>query len=144
MAQGPYFGKLGEVGVAEILSVLFRNKATGTLDLQHEKDQRRLVLAGGEIRSARSNHMEQRIGYLLVKDGCITQEQLQQGLESKPSSVPLGQFFRQHEAITEEALNAALWHLVQAIIDNCFNWMEGIFRYNPGQAALTKATEILL
>ena len=128
MPDDSFVGKLDDVSVAEILQNLHLNKASGMLDLQRDKDQRRIFFLGGEVKSAMSNVMGHKMGQFLVNQGLITGQQLDTAIRDVAHGSRLGQKVVNLGFVTTEQLNAALQDLVCSIVTEAMGWFQGLYR----------------
>lgn len=128
MPDDAFVGKLDDVSVAEILQNLHFNKASGMLDLQRDKDQRRVFFMGGEVKSAMSNVMGHKMGQYLVNQGVISGQQLETAIRDVAHGSRLGQKLVNLGFLTAEQLNDALQELVCSIITEAMGWFQGLYR----------------
>ena len=128
MPDDAFVGKLDDVSVAEILQNIHLNGASGMLDLQRDKDQRRLFFMGGEVKSAMSNVMGHKMGQFLVSQGLVTGQQLDAAVRDVTHGSRLGQKVVNMGFITAEQLNRALQDLVCSIITEAMGWFQGLYR----------------
>lgn len=137
----PYIGKLEEVPLYRVFQQLYLNGASGFLDLQHHKEQRRISWVQGNVRSALSNRQEQKIGSFLVQKGLLQTSQLEEILKDS-SPQPIGEKIVRRGWISEDILIASLKELIKEIIFECFGWHQGMFRFTPKSAPIRKEIEI--
>jgi len=134
MPDDAFVGKLDDVSVAEILQNLHFNKSSGMLDLQRDKDQRRIFFMGGEVKSAMSNVMGHKMGQFLVNQGAISGQQLDTAIRDVSHGSRLGQKLVNLGFVTAEQLNAALQDLVCSIITEAMGWFQGLYRLTLKEA----------
>jgi len=142
MAVQPFLGKLEEVPLPHVIRQLYLEKSSGILDLHRDKDQRRIFIIDGEVRSARSNRMEQKIGQYAIRIGAITQPQLMHALSSKPDGTPVGKHLVELGFIEQGVLDEHLKGLVREILFDCFGWPNGEFKFFKGKPQLPPEVEI--
>lgn len=129
MIEKTYVGKLDDVSVLEILENLHYNKASGILDLQKEREQRRFFIISGEICGAMSNAVSQKIGQFLISKGLINQNQLQIALKDVIHGTRIGQKLINLGFIEKEKFEKALVELNGNIIYETLGWFNGLFRF---------------
>jgi hypothetical protein len=128
MPDDVFVGKLDDVSVAEILQNLHLNRASGMLDLQRDRDQRRVFFLGGEVKSAMSNVMGHKMGQYLISQGIISGQQLDAAIRDVAHGSRLGQKLVNLGFVTGERLNAALQDLVCSIVTEAMGWFQGMYR----------------
>ncbi|GEM_PF-1542230 len=128
MPDDSFVGKLDDVSVAEMLQNLHLNQASGVLDLQRDRDQRRIFFMGGEVKSAMSNILGHKMGQFLVNRGAITGQQLDTALRDVAHGSRLGQKLVNLGFITAEQLNGGLQDLVGSIVTEAMGWFTGLYR----------------
>jgi len=128
MSSASYIGKLDDASLAEVLQNLYLNRTSGILDLQKDKDQRRIFILNGEVRSAMSNVVGHKIGQFLLTRGTITAAQLEAALKDVSHGNRLGQKLVHLGHLSAQELDAALKDLVRTIIQEAMGWYSGLFR----------------
>jgi len=129
MSSAVYVGKLDDVSVAEILLNLHFNRASGILDLQRDKEQRRIFLADGEVKTAMGNQAGHKLGQFLLARGRINAEALEAALHDVLHGNRLGQKLVNMGRMSPEQLDEALRDLVCTIIQETMGWYTGMFRF---------------
>ncbi len=129
MIEKTYVGKLDDVSVLEILENAYFNKASGILDLQKEKDQRRFFILSGEINGAMSNSVAHKIGQYLISKGLINNNQLQIALKDLIHGTRIGQKLINLGFIEREIFEKSLIELNQNIIIESLGWFTGLYRF---------------
>jgi Domain of unknown function (DUF4388) len=127
-------GTLKDSSLTDLLQNLLTSKATGTLTLQTDGQEKSIYLKDGNIIFASSNQSADRLGNILVRFGKMAQEQVDAALKFK------GATHKQFGAIVVELgflpakeLFDGLKLQVREIIYSLFRWEKGIFRFTPGQ-----------
>lgn len=136
MIEKTYVGKLDDVSVLELLENFYYNKASGILDLQKEREQRRIFVLFGEVCGAMSNNLSHKIGQFLVNKGWITSEQLQIALKDITHGSRTGQKLINLGFIEKEKFEKALQDLLESIILESLGWFNGLFRFTVKQSPL--------
>lgn len=129
MIEKTYVGKLEDVSVLEILENIYFNKASGILDLQKEREQRRFFIISGEIYGAMSNSMSHKIGQYLINKGLINNNQLQIALRDLTHGTRIGQKLVNLGFIEKETFEKSLIELNQSIIIESLGWFTGLYRF---------------
>ena len=127
----PDVGDLRRTPLAEVFRRLHRDRSSGILDLQHDADQRRVFLVGGEVRSAMSNGLGQKVGQHLVAAGLVLPPDVEEALRRKSEGLRLGKALVANGAIDAATLEKELRKLVADIVYTAFAWDHGVFRFVP-------------
>jgi hypothetical protein len=150
MSSAVYIGKLDDVSVAEILRNLHGNRASGILDLQRDKEQRRIYLADGEVKTAMGNQSGHKLGQFLLAQGRIDAEALEAAVRDVMHGNRLGQKLVNMGKMSTDQLDEALRDLVRTIIQEAMGWFSGLFRFTfkdspvPYDIALRMSTVSLI
>lgn len=129
MIEKTYVGKLDDVSVLEILENFYLNKATGIMDLQKEREQRRIFLVSGEVCGAMSNNVSHKIGQFLISKGLIDDKKLQIALKDISHGSRIGQKLINLGFIDKENFDKSLKELLENIILEALGWFTGLFRF---------------
>jgi len=129
MSSAVYIGKLDDVSVAEVLRNLHFNRASGILDLQKDKEQRRIFLADGEVKTAMGNQAGHKLGQFLLAQGRINADALEAAVRDVRHGTRLGQKLVNMGSMSPEQLDEAMRELVRTIIQEAMGWFTGLFRF---------------
>ncbi len=106
---------------SEILKKIHENKISGTLTLIFPKWNRYIYVSDGEISYLKSEHPEERLGHILVKQNLLSENELEEALKkSKESGHVLGEYLVNTGKITVQELQQSLKNLFLMIIEACF------------------------
>jgi hypothetical protein len=100
------------------------------------KHVRQISFLGGEVRSARSNRMEQRLGQYLMRVKAIDRVQLLHALSKSAPEGPIGQRLVSLGFLGEDRLAGHLEGLVREIVFETCEWGKGEFRLYKGKPPL--------
>ncbi|MEM7234261.1 MAG: DUF4388 domain-containing protein [Planctomycetota bacterium] len=122
-------GKLENFGLGELLQTLALNRHTGTLVLERDDEHKKIYFSTGTI-TLLSTGQSVRIGDILRREGCVTEEQLQQASEDQVASGQLfGQILIDKGYVTLEDVQRALRKKVEEEIYDLFLWPDGAFEF---------------
>jgi len=133
ISKTPTVGELKQNPLPEIFRRIYREGSSGVLDLQCAEDQRRVYFVAGEVRSAVSNSLGQKIGQHLKNAGLIVDGNIVEALEKRSEGFRLGGALVDLGAIDKETLEREMRKLIADIIYSAFAWGEGYFRFTPSQ-----------
>lgn len=129
MIEKTYVGKLDDVSVLELLENLYQNKASGILDLQKERDQRRFFILSGDVCGAMSNSVAHKMGQFLLSKGYIDNNQLQIALKDLTHGSRIGQKLVNLGFIGKDLFDKSLKELIENIIFESLGWFTGLYRF---------------
>ncbi len=128
-------GSIKDFGLPDIFQLIGLQRKTGNLTLKTGKDQVvTVVFEGGMVVSADSGskRMEDRLGNVLVKQGKITKEQLDDALTTQKATLQrLGHVLVTQNHITSEDLRQALMVQVSQLVFRVFRWRDGDYHFEP-------------
>lgn len=132
---GEFTGHSRAISVPEMLEFLSLMNKTGVLEVATKTEHFTLELEGGEIVHASSNSAppEERLGAILIKQGALTEQGLQDFLKSNKSSRKLGQALQEGQVITPLALSQALSHQIQQLFTRVFTTQEAFYIFREGK-----------
>lgn len=136
MIEKTYVGKLDDVSVLELLENFYYNKASGVLDLQKEREQRRIFVLSGEVCGAMSNNVSHKIGQFLLSRGLIDEKKLQIALKDITHGSRIGQKLINLGFISKEDFENSLKQLLENIILEALGWFNGLFRFTTKQSPI--------
>lgn len=122
-------GKLENFGLGELLQTLALNQHTGTLLLSREGDEKKIYFSTGSI-TLLSTSKTTRIGELLMREGLVTEAQLEQASQEQQSTGRLfGKILVDYEWVTHEDVQRAVRNKVEEEIYDLFLWPDGRFEF---------------
>jgi hypothetical protein len=129
-------GTIRDFGLPDIFQLIGLQRKSGTLTLTNEKDKESVTITfeGGMVVMADSSagRLEDRLGNVLVKQGKITRERLDESLATQKQTLQrLGHILLSAGAITAKDLRDALQGQVQQIVFRIFRWRDGRYQFTP-------------
>jgi len=125
-------GKLDKYDFATLLQMLASGGKSGKLTLSEYAGQGVIVLRQGKIIYAASNTARETLGNMLLCQGVISEEQLQQGLEAQRASQQerrLGAILVELGLLRQEVLERLIAAQIQTVILEFLGWHAGFFRF---------------
>ena len=125
-------GNLIETPFSDVIAVLRRQKATGTLTCGAGTDEKSLFVKNGHIIFATSKDERDRLGEIMVKNGRITRGQLERALKLHQKSAGLkkiGAIFVENGFVSPKDLFNGLKMQVRGIIHSLFLLTEGPYNF---------------
>jgi DNA-binding HxlR family transcriptional regulator len=130
-----FYGELHDFPLTDLLWFLGSRSKSGWLSLSNETSYIVFTFRRGQLVAARSNDATQRLGQVLVNNGAISEEQLEEALTIQRSSEDpraLGTLLVQHGFLTRERLQSALVAQFGELIFRLLINPTGQFRFDPG------------
>jgi len=127
----PLSGSLENYRLADILIGLQRTLKTGTLKITSGETEKNVYFRKGSIIFAGSNRMDDKLGYLLLREGRISQSAFD--LTSKlieKTGKKRGALLVEIKAMTPEDLTWAVKHQVEEILLDLFQLCSGTFVFH--------------
>ena len=127
-------GTIRDFGLPDIFQLIGLQRKTGILTLQSEKDEITVTFENGMVVMADSStkRLEDRLGTVLVKQGKISKERLDEALQIQKATLQrLGHIFTTSNAITAKDLKDALQMQVSQIVFKVFRWRDGEYHFAP-------------
>jgi hypothetical protein len=129
-------GTIQDFGLPDIFQLIGLQRKTGILSLTHEKDGETVTVTfeNGMVVMADSsaNRLEDRLGNVLVKQGKVTRERLDEALSVQKQTLQrLGHILASGSAITTKDLRDALQVQVSQIVFRVFRWRDGRYQFTP-------------
>ena len=128
------YGDLEDLPIHDILHSLSRNGKSGVLTLKTETDMISLMLDNGTITSVTTNDGSLLLGQMLVKQGYLSQEQIDNalGLQAISQDSPrIGDLLLDVGYVTREQIQAAVGAQIEASLFRIFMHDGGSFSYDP-------------
>jgi len=132
-------GTIRDFGLPDIFQLIGLQRKTGTLTLTNEKDEESVTVTfeNGMVVMADSSarRLEDRLGNVLVKQGKVTRERLDEALGVQRQTLQrLGHILASGSAITTKDLRDALHVQVGQIVFRVFRWRDGRYQFAPADA----------
>ena len=104
-------GTIKDFGLPDIFQLIGLQRKTGLLTLKHEQDQVTVFFENGQVVNAdsASKRLEDRLGNVLVKQGKLTPQRLEEALSTQRQTLQrLGHVLTAQSYITPDDLKAAI------------------------------------
>src|SRR5262245_29450282 len=135
-------GQLSQRSFGEIISELYRTRATGILTINFEKQTKAIFIEDGNPVFAISNALEDQLSGYLIKLGKLTADQLSK-FGSVANSMQLAQKISDSGIIGEQELSTHLQQLILNIVTSAFEWRGGDFSFEKkDRARLTSSVKL--
>ncbi len=125
-------GRLEGFSVPDLLWSLCGRRATGVLQLTSRGLTKKVYIDSGRIVFALSDDPNDRLGALLLRDGVITLDQLEQAILQLSSGKRLGTILVGHRHLTPDNLVRGVLSQVKGIVLALFPWEEGEYAFVQG------------
>lgn len=128
-------GNIRDFGLSDFLYLVDRGYKTGCLHLSRGNEKAILFFDKGKLIYA-SRHQGEQLGDLLVRQGKLTSQQLEQARRSQQSGnngVPLTQVLINEHFLSREDLQQTLQAHTEESVYGLFGWPDGEFRFEQGQ-----------
>ena len=131
-------GTIRDFGLPDIFQLIGLQRKSGILTLTNEKDSESVTITfeGGMVVMADSSagRLEDRLGNVLVKQGKVTRERLEDALSTQRQTLQrLGHILLTASAITAKDLRDALQGQVSQIVFRVFRWRDGRYQFTPSE-----------
>ena len=132
-------GTIRDFGLPDIFQLIGLQRKTGLLTLTNEKDDESVTVTfeNGMVVMADSSarRLEDRLGNVLVKQGKVTRERLDEALAVQRQTLQrLGHVLVSGSAITAKDLRDALQVQISQIVFRVFRWRDGHYLFAPSDA----------
>ena len=124
-------GSLKEASLPDVLQLLSMGKKTGCLSVTHRNNFGNIYFDKGRISYASIVNRRDRLGDMLVKNGVITQAQLDQAvaLQVKQRDKRLGELLVELESLSREQLHQFIRIQIEEAVYYLFTWNQGTFNF---------------
>ena len=125
-------GSLKEASLPDVLQLLSMGKKTGCLSVTHRNNFGNIYFDKGRISYASIVNRRDRLGDMLVKNGVITQAQLDAAIglqEKKKRDKRLGELLVEQEALSREKLHEFIRIQIEEAVYYLFTWNQGTFNF---------------
>ncbi|MEO8430028.1 MAG: DUF4388 domain-containing protein [Acidobacteriota bacterium] len=128
----PFEGDLKQVPLFALMRRIQMARATGSLRVCRESEERHLVFDGGELLAARSSRLEHSLGHSLVQWGYVTSEEVGRALEAQSrAGGRLGAVLVELGYAARSVVEAEARRLMEQIVSSALSWPEGRFEFVP-------------
>jgi tetratricopeptide (TPR) repeat protein len=126
-------GSLREASLPDVLQLLSMGKKTGCLSIAHKNSFGYIYFDKGRISYAAIVNRRDRLGDILLKNGSITQAQLESAIQAQAQhrNARLGDLLVAQGAITRELLHEQVRVQIEEAVYFLFTWSEGSFNFEP-------------
>lgn len=138
-------GRLADTPLFVVIRRIQREKLSGTLSVFRGDQVRQLVFENGELYTARSSREEHRIGATLVRWGYITDENLQEALETqKTTHQRIDSILVEKGLVTRVVVESEARRQMEQIVFSTLSWPDGTFHFeaNTGPLELDVAASL--
>lgn len=124
-------GHIETVSFQGILQLLCKENKTGVLRIRNDEGQEyQFFLLDGNVLYAIQAFKEARLGRLLVKDGILSEDIIQQSLSTaKEQKKALGKVLVEQGHISSQLLENYLYKQILEILITIFQWKKGEYSY---------------
>jgi hypothetical protein len=132
-------GTIRDFGLPDIFQLIGLQRKTGLLTLTNERDGESVTVTfeNGMVVMADSSarRLEDRLGNVLVKQGKVTRERLDETLNVQRQTLQrLGHILTGAGAITSRDLRDALSVQISQIVFRVFRWRDGRYLFAPSES----------
>ena len=132
-------GTIRDFGLPDIFQLIGLQRKTGILTLINDKDKESVTVTfeNGMVVMGDSSErrLEDRLGNVLVKQGKISRERLEEALSVQKQTLQrLGHILASSSAITTRDLRDALQVQVSQIVFRVFRWRDGRYQFNAADS----------
>ncbi len=130
-------GTIKDFGLPDIFQLIGLQRKTGHLTLSSDKESVTVTFENGMVVMADSSskRLEDRLGNVLVKQGKLGKERLEEALETQKQTLQrLGHILSTNSFITGKDLRDALQVQVSQIVFKVFRWRDGHYNFAPADS----------
>jgi hypothetical protein len=130
-------GTIKDFGLPDIFQLIGLQRKTGHLTLKNDKEQLVVAFENGMVVNADSaqKRTEDRLGNVLVKQGKLTKETLEEALNVQKATLQrLGHILVSQNYITSKDLQEALHTQVSQLVFKVFRWRDGEYHFAPADS----------
>src|SRR5512145_1398516 len=130
-------GTIKDFGLPDIFQLIGLQRKTGTLTLDNGRETITVLFENGMVVGADSSakRIEDRLGHLLVKQGKLAKERLDEVLQIQKQTLQrLGHVLATYDFITRKELQEALTVQVSQLVFRVFRWREGQYQFEPADS----------
>ena len=129
-------GSLKEASLPDVLQLLSMGKKTGCLSVGHRGSFGYIFFDKGKIAYASIVNRRDRLGDMLVKNGMISQEQLDAAVDAqiRRRDKKIGELLVEQRSLARDQLQQFLKVQIEEAVYFLFTWTEGTFNFEPDVA----------
>jgi hypothetical protein len=132
LTREAFEGEIAETSLAEVLTRLGGEEATGILSLAQGRVRKKICFVDGEIRLVASNIKEEGLADRLLGEGLVDSETYGT-LVDEPGEGPLGRRVVETTGLGEAKVASALTEQIRGAVGSCLAWVRGSYRFEPGR-----------
>lgn len=132
MPDLPLQGSIAVLSLPRLIGRLHREGFDGALRVAHGATTKVVYIRGGELASAASNAESDRLANILIRDGRLTQEQLDLARSRLQPGGSLGKALIDMGFLTPTELLQGARQQVREILASCFRLSSGQYQIEPG------------
>jgi len=125
-------GRLDGISPPDLVWSHCKHTSTGVLDIRRGPITKSLYFQDGRIVFAASSDPNDRLGEMLLRQGKISLDQLEEALRRRPTGKRLGTLLVDVGSLTPDELVAAVLDQVRTITLDALTWAEGSYLFKPG------------
>lgn len=126
-------GSFGVLPLADLVELLARRKATGSLTCERGTVRKTVYLKAGAAVGASSNDPREYLGQLLVNFGHLTDDQLTRAFRTQEeTAVRLGRVLVEGGLVPRETVRDVLAIKIRETLLDVFLWESGVFAFDDG------------
>ena len=130
--EGVLAGRLEGVSLPDLLWALRGRRKTGVLSLRRAEIEKSIYFDDGRIVFAASSDPDDRLGEMLLRQGVISLDQLEEALANLHHGKRLGTLLVEAGSMTAGNLVGGVLAQVRSIVLDLFGWEEGTYRFDEG------------
>ncbi len=123
-------GSLSEISAPQIFHALSVSKATGIFEWNHNSENKKVYIHQGNIVFALSNHPEERLGEVLLRNGQIPIKDFIEGSKKISGKKRLGQILIEMGSLKKEDIKNGVIEQVREIVYGLFKKSEGDYTFH--------------
>jgi hypothetical protein len=135
-----FSGDLNVISLQEVLQFLSTHRETGRLTLKTDEEEITVVFEFGAVSSVSTNDSTLLLGRLLVDQGFVTEEHIEQALalQAVAETPPrIGDVLIEMGHLTQEEINQAVAAQIEAALFRILVQSAGTFEYIPDRSRVT-------
>ncbi len=128
-------GALQDVSMADICQLLAMGRKTGCLSVTDRSNFGYVYFENGRVIYASLLNRPDRLGELLVRNGVITEDQLDEAvrIQSERRGVPVGEILLEAGTISTDDLHRFIRVQIEEAVYHLFSWNRGNFHFDADQ-----------
>jgi hypothetical protein len=130
-------GTIKDFGLPDIFQLIGLQRKTGMLALNNGQESVTVTFENGMVVMADTSgkRLEDRLGNVLVKQGRLTRERLEETLSMQRATLQrLGHILVTQNLITQSDLREALQVQISQIVFKVFRWRDGDYHFAPAES----------